>query len=86
MQQDDKWTALNSKEKNLCVRLALRPSSYVKLKQHIMQETVKNRAVKAAMLTELSRKNIVPPEKRPQIPLVYDFLVEAKLIMPAASQ
>jgi hypothetical protein len=44
---------------------------------------VKNRAVKEAFLTDLQRKNLVPPEKRPSIPLIYEFLVQAKLIMPA---
>ena len=83
MVQDEKWTALSSKEKQLCSKLNLKPTSYVKLKSHIMSESVKNRAVKQAFLNDLSRKNLVPPEKRGHIPLIYDFLVTAKLIMPA---
>lgn len=61
----------------------MKPTSYVKLKSHILSESVKNRAVKAAFLNDLQRKNLVPPEKRTSIPLIYDFLVQAKLIMPA---
>ena len=51
--QDEKWTALSTKEKQLCSRLNLKPTSYVKLKSHIMSESVKNRAVKAAFLNDL---------------------------------
>ena len=80
---DEKWTALNTKEKQLCSRLNLKPTSYVKLKSHILSESVKNRAVKAAFLSDLQRKNLVPPEKRTSIPLIYEFLVQTKLIMPA---
>jgi hypothetical protein len=80
---DEKWTALNNKEKNLCSRLNLKPTSYFKLKTYIMTECAKNRAVKNAFLIDLQKKNLVPPEKRSSIPLIYEFLVQAKLIHPA---
>lgn len=34
--QDEKWAALSAKEKGLCSRLNLKPTSYFKLKNHIM--------------------------------------------------
>ena len=55
----------------------------MKLKQHIMSESIKNRAVKSAFVKDLMKKSLVPPVNRTQIPLIYDFLVQAKLIMPA---
>ena len=61
----------------------LKPTSYMKLKQHIMSESIKNRAVKSAFVKDLMKKSLVPPVNRTQIPLIYDFLVQAKLIMPA---
>lgn len=70
----------------MCTRLQLKPSSYVKLKLHIMNESVKNRAVKQAYVNDLMKKNIIAPDRRQQIPLIYDFLITSKLIMPATNQ
>jgi len=62
---DEKWSALNLKEKQLCTNLNLKPSSYLKLKQFIMMESAKNRAVKQAFLADLTKKSILPQANRP---------------------
>jgi hypothetical protein len=51
-----------------------------------MNESVKNRAVKQAYINDLMKKNIIAPDRRQQIPLIYDFLITSKLIMPATNQ
>ena len=72
LEVDPKWNGLNKKEKQFCIDLNMKPTSYCTLKRDIQFEVAKNRKVSNQFLTTLQVKNKnVPQAARAQIPAIY---------------
>ena len=83
LEVDEKWSSLSKKEKDFCIGLNLKPSSYCTFRRQIQLEVAKNRKITQSFLDNLQTKNKnVSQAARSQIPLVFEFMVHANIISP----